>query len=86
MDSSPRCLPLEAVYGFAVIALTGLCDGLGPVGMMQRIRIKLGFQSDAGIFSVVDAVLALLVQIVAGIELNAGTVGVDCHAAPGDGI
>lgn len=54
--------------------------------MVQRVRIILGLQSNAGILPIVHAALAMRVQIIAGVELNAGAVGVDRHTPTGDRV
>ena len=79
-------LPTEFIDCFAVVFLACLGEGLGPFGVIDGIGIELGFQSDAGAFTVVNAALAGLVQEITRIELDAGTVGVDGHAAAGGGI
>ena len=80
------CLVGEAVNRFGVVGFSGLGDGLRPFGMVDGIGIVLGFQGDAAALAVYGAALSGLVQEIAGIELNAGQVGVDRHGAPGNGI
>ena len=46
----------------------------------------LGFEGEAGIGGVLLAVVALLVQALAGVELDARLVAHDCHDAAGSGI
>lgn len=79
-------LPVETIDCLAAIALPGLGDGLGPVGMVQRVGIVLGLQGDAGVLAVEHTALALIVQEITGVELDTGTVRVDRHAPPGDGV
>ena len=69
-----------------MIPLSCLGDGLGPIGMVECVGIELGLQGDAGAFAVVDAVLAVVIQEVSGIELDARAVGVDGHAPAGGRI
>ena len=64
-----------------MIGLTGLYDGLGPVGVVEAVGVELGFQGYTGAFAVVNAVFALFVQIVAGVNLNTGAVRVDFHGS-----
>lgn len=54
--------------------------------MVQRVGIILGLQRDAGVLAVEHAALALIVQEITGVELDTGTVRVNCHAPPGYGI
>ena len=53
---------------------------------MQGIGIELGLQRHAAALAVIDTALAVFVQEVAGVELDAGAVGVDRHGPAGDGI
>ena len=50
---------------------------------MDGIGVELGFQSHTGILAVMNAALAGFVQEIAGVELNARTVGADRHAPAG---
>lgn len=79
-------LPAEAVHRFAVVVFACLGDGLGPVGVVQAVGIELGLQCHAGALAVEHAALALFVQVVAGIELDAGAVGIHRHGTAGNRI
>ena len=74
----------KPVNGFAMVSFTGPDNGLGPVAVMQAIGIELGFQRNTGTLAVVNTVFALLVQIVAGIELDAGAVRMNFHGSAGN--
>ena len=76
-------LPGEAVDGFAVVVLSGLGDGLGPFGVVNGIGVELGFQGHTAALAVVDAALAVGVQEVAGVELDAGTIRGNGHGSAG---
>lgn len=75
--------PGEAVNRLAYIALPCGDNRLFPLGLVQSIGVELGFQGNAAVFAVMNAALAGLVQIIAGVELNAGAVGIDGHTAAG---
>ena len=66
-----------------MILLAGLDNGLRPVGMVQAVGPELGLQGNAVALAVMNATLAVFVQIIAGVELDAGTVGVNGHGAAG---
>ena len=51
--------------------------------MVDRIREELGLQRDAGTFSVLHTALAGLIQEIARIKLDTGTIGMDCHFPAG---
>ena len=75
-------LGIEPIHGFAVEVLALGGDGLDPLGAVQGVGEELGLQGYAAALAVDNTVLALLiVDEVAGIELNAGQVGVDHHGA-----
>ena len=76
----------KPVNGFAVIFLTGPGDGLGPLGMVERIRIILGLQCNTAALTIVNTVLAGFVQEIAGVELNTGAIGVNRHGPAGNGV
>ena len=76
----------KTVNGFTVIGLAVSGDRLGPAGMMQGIGIELGLQGDAAALAITDAVLAVFIQEIAGVELDAWAVGVDCHGAAGSAV
>ena len=70
-----------------MVLFAGLGDGLGPFGMVDGIGIELGLQADAAALGVDHAVLAGGVHdVVAGIELDTGAVGIDVHDTAGNGI
>ena len=81
-----KILPAESVNRFAVIFLASFGKRLGPFGVVHRIGIELRFQRDAGTLAVDNAAFADLVQEVAGIELDAGAICMDCHGTAGTGI
>ena len=66
-----------------MIPLSCLGDGLGPIGVVECVGIELSLQGDAGALAVVDAILALVIQEVSGIELDARAVRVDGHGSAG---
>ena len=76
----------ETVHRFAAVGFSCLRDRLGPVAVVDGIGPELGLQSDAGAFSIVDAAFAGFVQEIAGIELDAGAVGIHRHGTAGSGI
>ena len=76
-------LPGKGVDGLTMIRGTGFGKGLRPFGVVDAVRIELGFQSDTAALVIVDTTLAGLVQIVTGIELDTGTVGGNCHGPAG---
>ena len=76
----------KSVHGFAVVLFSCLGNGLGPFGVVEGIGVELGLQGNAGALAVIDAALAGFVQEIAGIELDAGAVGIDCHGASGNGV
>ena len=61
-DSS---LPEKPVYGLGVIVVSGLDKGLCPLGLMQSVGIKLGFQCDTAPLAVKDTALAPFREIIA---------------------
>lgn len=69
-----------------MILFSGFGDGLGPVAVVQGIRVELGFQSNATALAVDCAALAGFLQEVSGIELNTGAVGVYRHGSAGVGV
>ena len=77
------CLPAEFIESTAVVNGSGGGNRLRPVGVVEAVGGKLGFQGNAGIFAVVDAALSGGVQEVAGIELDAGAVRGDCQGPAG---
>ena len=86
--SSPRFIGIlfKPVNGFAVIFFAGFRNGLRPLGVVQAVGIELGLQGRAGAFAVVYTVLALFIQEIAGVELDAGAVGVNGHAPSGNRV
>ena len=46
-----------------------LDNGLCPVGLVEAVGIELSLQGDAGVFTVVDTLLAAVLQKVSGVEL-----------------
>lgn len=77
---------IETVSGYTAVMRARFREGLGPLGVVECVGIELGLQSDTAVPAVVDAALAGLVQEIAGIELDAGAIGVDRHGAAGDGV
>ena len=76
----------EAVNGFAFVDRIGLGNGLGPGRIVEAVGIELGLQGHAAVAAVVYPVFSLVIQVVAGVELNAGAVGVDAQAPAGSGV
>ena len=63
----------------AAVGLSRTEDGRRPLGLIGRVRILLGLEADAVTLVVHDALLAGdgAVEEVAGIDLDAGLVGID---------
>lgn len=80
------CLSEEFIHCFGAVLLAGLYERLGPLGMVDGVGVELGLQGHAGALTVVHAALALVVQEIAGVELDAGAVGGNGHAAAGSEI
>ena len=84
------CMGMESLYefinGFTAEGFFCLYDGLGPVAVVEAVGVELSLQRHAGALGVVNAALTVFIQIIAGIELNAGAVGMDFHGAAGKGI
>ena len=84
------CIGMESLYefinGFTAEGFFCLYDGLGPVAVVEAVGVELSLQRHAGALGVVNAALTVFIQIIAGIELNAGAVGMDFHSATGKGI
>ena len=83
---SPLTFLYKSIDGFAVIGHACLYNGLWPVSVMEAIWPELSFQSNTGSLSIVNTILALLVQIVAGIELYTGAIRVDFHSPAGNRV
>ena len=69
-----------------MVFFVGRHKGLGPFGVVYGVGIELGLQSHTGALTVVYALLAFFVQVIACVELDAGAVGGDSHGSAGDGI
>ena len=69
----------EAVHCLVFIGLVWLEPGRGEVGVVGRVRPKLGFQAECAVAIVCRAGFANIraVEPVAHVELNAGLVGID---------
>ena len=76
----------EAVNGFASVDGIGFGNGLRPVGVVETVGIELGFQGHAAVAAIEHAVFSLVIQIVTGVKLNAGAVGIDAEAPAGSGV
>ena len=85
-EACPFSWLYESIDGFAVVLFSGLHNGLGPFGVVEAVGVELGLQGDAGALAVVDAVFALLVQVIACVELNARAVWVDFHGSAGNRV
>ena len=66
----------------------GICGGKGlrPLGMVYSVGVELSLQADAAALAVVDAILAVVFQEVAGVELDTAAVGRNAHGAAGSGV
>ena len=62
--------------------MSGLCDRLGPIRMVQCVRVELSLQGNTTALSIVDSVFAGLIQKVACVNLNAGAVRMNGHGTP----
>ena len=69
----------------AVVGLSGTEDRRRPLGLVGRVGILLGLEADAAALQVLDALLAGdgAVEEVAGVDLDAGLVGVDLQVDAG---
>ena len=76
-------LLVKFVAGFGMVG--GVCGGEGllPFGVVHGVGVELGFQADAGALAVINAALAVVLQEVAGVELDAVAVGVNAHGPAG---
>ena len=77
---------VKSVAGFGMVGGIGGGDGLDPFGMVHSIGIELGFQTDAAALAVVGAALAVILQEVAGVELDTAAVGGHAHGAAGSRV
>ena len=73
----------ETVDSFAVVGLACLEEGLRPFRMVDGVGIELGLQGHTAALAVVGALLALFVQEITGVKLDAGAVGGDGHDPAG---
>src|SRR4051812_19599180 len=92
--ASPSALKPKASFrgelpdGGLVEGFAGLEDGGGEIGMVGRIGIVLGFETEAGVPGVgsTGGTFEGSVEEVAGVELDAGLGGPDFEDATGFGI
>ena len=66
--------------------LAGFRNRLRPFSMVQCVGIVLGFESHTASLSIVNPIFARLIQEIAGINLNAGTIRMYSHGSAGYGI
>ena len=78
--------PRKFVFCGALVVLPRRGEGLGPLRMIHRIGVELGLQRHAGALAVKDSILALILQVVAGIELDAGAIRMNRHGSAGNRI
>ena len=69
-----------------MIEIPSFGNWLGPITVMKGIRIELCLQCDAAVLTVIDAVLAVFIQIIAGVELNARAIRQYLHTASGNRV
>ena len=70
----------EFITGNAAVVLTSFGNRLFPMGLIHAIGIELGLQSNTAPVAITHTILTLFSgQIIATIEMEAGTIGDDGH-------